>query len=455
MLLAWGEDHQSQPLQPGTAIDHPLTGLQIRSPGAQRLPPQRPTSIPAEPAFHIGESNHPQYLDHRSRRSISNSEFQSFQPENRSSNELLAALLNHPDIATYKERVCNYLGLVTPSLWAELYRPEIATPVHRRLTRCLSQEWGELPPDIWRLVSHLRAQPDFGLLQHRLVHAITSCLPQHPPQTPVWNHGYETRSLEDHGAGPTVHRSADASPILFRISTPALEQGRQTNTMAMTAGNLRSKSQSPYQRTRTKGRAPKGEVYKCPYKNCKHEPFRNAGNFNNHMRNAHAESEYRNRHPSEFLMPDASPQPSNQGDGTSSAATNASDSPLATRRTSQELAPADMLATVNPEGFGNIGYDMFHPSQEEIQARIIQEPFENEDFREPGVVSAHGSDLLLEGFRYARRAQQDRQDVLQDDRVFEPPLLSPPGAGPVGFGQFQQMEEQGWCSSRKAGGQEE
>lgn len=83
-------------------------------------------------------------------------------------------------------------------------------------------------------------------------------------------------------------------------------------------------------------RAPPGNAYICPYKYCKHAPFRNVGNFNNHMRKCHAEFRIAKWNQSEFLMP--------HGDS-AQIGTSQRDSPAAAER----RRPATSFANISDD----------------------------------------------------------------------------------------------------------
>jgi hypothetical protein len=380
-----------------------------------------PTYLYQQPAFSQYAVHDPQFqpFAHPSQLFIA----QSHAPDS-----ALSRILSHPNVAVHRDSLVHYLCM-TPGLWAELYRPEVPSPAHHLLKQGLVLKYGRLPDDLWMLVNELREQPDFPQLQDHCVSAILSTTPQqNPPQTPSVFTEREVRVLGNPGYGAPFGQPHD-SPLLV------LPRGEGSQTGATTplsvAGPSRSKSQSPYQRTR--GRAPKGERYKCPYTNCKHEPFRNAGNFTNHMRSAHFESEYRNRHPSEFLMRESSPAPSVSGDGPSSSTTTASGSPLAFRAASQDYFGANLASVMSRETSVSLGYH----GVEGIGPDAGSGRSGQEEPQEPVVTRKMATSSLTEEFAL----EQGRQGV----RAINPPddisEASPTQEGPVGFAEFQMMEQ--------------
>lgn len=333
--LYWDdEDRQMQLAQAGQVIDtpYPEQGFQHRSqPGA---PPLNP--IAAQAAFAFQQQPFPQYLYQQPHSNIPPSDPQAFLFQNHIDN-LLARILASPQTAAHSDSICFYLSL-PPDIWATLYKAQSPTPFHHELTGLLSQKHGRPPTEILGLIHQLRERSDFLQAQPHLVNAfITATQQRNPSQTPE---GSSASNRQSFAGGRAPDQSGESSPTLY-ISSPMVgQESRTTATTPLSVGITRTQSRSPYKRT--KGRAPRGERYKCPYLNCKHEPFRNAGNFNNHMRSTHAESLYRNQHPSNFLMPDVSPQPSIQGDV--STATSASDSPVNQRRLSREGSAGDLMA---------------------------------------------------------------------------------------------------------------
>ncbi|KAJ9607473.1 hypothetical protein H2200_007551 [Cladophialophora chaetospira] len=398
----WDEDEQQQLPQGGRAIDTSYPEQDFRYGGQPRAPVLNPGPGQPHATFPLQQQALPQFLERQSHFNLSQSYPQAFFSQNHTLHSALSSILSHPDVRAHRDSICFYLRL-PPILYAELYRSQTPLPVHQELTTFLSQQHGELPADLWALIDLLREQPDFQQAQAYVIDVITTQVPrQNPAHTPG---GSSVRG------GPALGLSRATSPIQFHISSPVPGQGQTTASTPLSTTNPRSKSQSPFHRT--KGRAPRGERYKCPYTNCKHEPFRNAGNFNNHMRSAHFESPYRNQHPSNFLIPEASPQPSIQGDAPSSSATTASDSPVAYRRQSQDYGSADLAAAFGRDRFANIG-ESAYPStiDDEFQASIA-----------PGATTEDSGQSL--------------------------PHFSPEEAGHVGFGEFQRLEEQLWDQRRK------
>ncbi|EXJ71324.1 uncharacterized protein A1O5_05130 [Cladophialophora psammophila CBS 110553] len=165
------------------------------------------------------------------------------------------------------------------------------------------------------------------------------------------------------------------------------------------------------------------------------------------MRNCHAESEYRNRHPADFLVPDSSPQLSNQGDTTSSVVTNASDSPLTRRRLSEESGTnEDGAATADDEDVRDIGDIVFPAEQDEFQASMGKGMFSEGT---PGAPATSGlaCGSLLEAFRFVPPNYQAQHNVMSQGGLNDMPRFSP--RDDVGFGQLQIMNEQGWNTRRR------
>jgi hypothetical protein len=320
--------------------------------------------------------------------------------------------------------------------------------VHQLLTECVALNYGRLPDDLGILVNELRDLSEFPHLQTHLVNVIMSTVPQRdPPHTPSGSSGQDAGPTGIHHLGREFDRSEETSPILVISSPRTAQSGRTAVTTPLSAGNARSTPQSPFQRKPR--RAPRGERYKCPYTNCKHEPFRNAGNFSNHMRSCHAESPYRNQDPSDFLIPDFSPQPTVRGDVTSSAASNATDSPLSFRRSSQELGNGENTSggDRSAHGFESIGDGvLFHASH---PASIMRGGLNYADPQEGQGTSGLANGSLLEGFKFSPNSQQLQPDVVSDGDPDTATRLSPAEVGPVGFYDFQMMERHR-CSDRRS-----
>jgi hypothetical protein len=333
-FMTGDNDRLYQPTPTGQMISVSSSEPQIQYAGQPQLQSNPAFISPVDHAQLFRHASFPQQFEHLPLQqfpfSIPNSP--SSLPRHPLHGSLFTAILNHPEIARHRDSVCNYLRL-TPSLWEELYHPEQTSPVHHELTRYLSGRYGKLPADLWKLIDDFRAQQDFAQSQEYFVDTIVSIIRPHSvPPMPISSSEFDGQTITD-------EHSEQDSPIQVRVSGAA--EGVSTSSNIFVASSR--KSQAPYRRA--KGRAPKGERYKCPYLNCKHEPFRNAGNFNNHMRSVHAESEYRKRHPSEFLMPDSSPQPSSHGDAPSSVGTGAAESPVSQQRMSRESSLARTRTT--------------------------------------------------------------------------------------------------------------
>ena len=430
-LLAWDEDHRPQLPLAERVIDVSSPDQDVRYASQPRTHPHKAVATHTDPAVLFQHSTSSQHFNQPTQPSFSN-----FSPrqslENQNANHLLTRILSHFQIAIYRDGVCNYLRL-TVNLWEELYNAPFPSSDHHFLQHCLSERYGKLPADLWGLINKLREQHDFRHLQDHFVNVISSRVtPRNPPQTPLGPSAFARRSIGSHGAGSAFSQSGDTSPILFRISSPVMGQGSQTTvTTPLSAGDTTGKPQTPYRRT--KGRAPGGRRYKCPYTNCKHEPFRNAGNFNNHMRSCHAESVYRNQDPAEFLLPDLSPQPSNQGDWTSSVGTNASNSPLDQQRLFHESG-IDSGMAVDQNVFEGMGDMLYFAGQDMFTANTVQSMFD------------HGStqelpNPLVEGFGSGSTNHEVQLDTMTADSPNDVPRSSPADEEPVGFGQFQMIEQ--------------
>ncbi|EXJ59028.1 hypothetical protein A1O7_06459 [Cladophialophora yegresii CBS 114405] len=349
------------------------------------------------------------------------------------------SILSHPDIAIHRDGVCSYLRIPT-GLWNELYNPQVSEHVHHLLTECLARNYGTLPDDLRIVINELRDLPEFPHLQAHLVHVTMSAVPeQDHPQTQSVPSGQDLRPTINHSGGSDFDRSGETSPGVV-ISSPRTAQSGQTAvTTPLSMGNARSTPQTPFQRT--KGRAPRGKRYKCPYTNCKHEPFRNAGNFNNHMRSCHAESPYRNQHPSDFLVADLSPQHSIQGDTMSSAVTNSSGSPLSHRRPSREFGNGEALDIGDRNTLEGVGHNAVYPaSHAGLEASVTRGDPNHADPQEAQVTSGLVNSSLLEGFTFIPNSRQHQPGTIWDNAADDTNRPSPTQAGPVGFHDFQMME---------------
>ncbi|OCT52061.1 hypothetical protein CLCR_08588 [Cladophialophora carrionii] len=359
--------------------------------------------------------------------------------QSRAWDNVFQSILTHPDIANHRDGVCSYLRIPS-GLWTELYKPQVSEHVHYLLTDCLARNYGRLPDDLRILINELRDLPEFPHLRAYLVNVIMSTVPQQvPPKIPSVSSGQDVSATVSHSVGSDFDRSGETSPILVISSPRTAQSGRTAVTPPLSVGNARSTPQTPFQRA--KGRAPRGERYKCPYTNCKHEPFRNAGNFNNHMRSCHAESPYRNQHPSDFLIPDLSPQPSIQGDAMSSAATNSSGSPLSHRRPSQDFGNPEVADIGDRNALESVGNnEVFHAGHIGLQAGVARGGLDHADPQEEQVTSGLVNSSLLEGFTFSPRSRQLQPGIIWDDAADDTNRLSSTGAGPVGFYDFQMME---------------
>ena len=140
-------------------------------------------------------------------------------------------------------------------------------------------------------------------------------------------------------------------------------------------------------------------------------------------------------------MPDTSPAAEYQGDGTSSAATNASDSPLETRRSSQEYTADSWTATAGPDRSGGMDDSAYRsPAQGGFQAGTVRMSQEWQPLREAGVASGLAHRPHLEDFRFGSTGRYARPNPAVDDNIDDEPTFSPTGDEPVGFEQFQLME---------------
>lgn len=376
--------------------DEDLAGMVIDAPGPERKVQYPVQLFPAqmEHEFMFPPAAQPQQLDPMRYDLLSKTSRNQI-PCTTASNDPLMPILTHPRFATHRTSVWSYFQL-TQELWTALYCPRTTSQAGNLLIRCLSQEYGTLPLDLWGLVSDLRGRPEFEHMQNEFVEIIASCLtPQSRSRAASDLIGYEDFSPGGQGTRRGFHHSGATSP-----GSQPPGYGTQTRPPTPTSNpRLAKKSQKPNQRTR--GKAPRGWRYKCPYKNCK-DSFRSAGNYDNHMLRCHAESEYCKRDPAEFLERDRSP-PLDGGDGRrASLPTNGSDSPLLQRDWSQEFKDlGDIMPTAGSEGFTGIGDIMVPVDRDGIGASMHQEGFEHADAL---VVSAKKSDCqsnksLLEGIR--------------------------------------------------------
>ncbi|KIW91125.1 uncharacterized protein Z519_08019 [Cladophialophora bantiana CBS 173.52] len=438
-------DHQSLAPPVGRVIHSSTSELEIRYPDQLGLHSHGAIATPMDPAHAFRQPTWSQHLE-QTPVSFLSDDSQTSLSHHETSNTLMAAILSRPDIAAFRDTVCSYLRL-TSGLWAELYKPREYSTAHHLLTRCLSQKYGRLPPDLWRLINELRDHHDFEHSRYDYIDIISS-IPTPKNQFP--NHlapsAYEGRAFSGSCSWSVPRPPEESSPLVGQISSPVpgpVGQTRCTTPVFTANGRRRFQTSS---NPRKKGRAPKGERYKCPYTNCRHDAFRNAGNFSNHMRNCHAESEYRNQHPADFLVPDSSPQLSNQGDTTSSAVTNASDSPLTRRRLSEESGTnEDGAATADDEDVRDIGDIIFPAEQDEFQTSMSQGMFSQGAPGAP-VTGGIACGSLLEAFRFVPANYQAQHHAMSQG-LNDMPRSSP--REDIEFSQLQIMNEQEWDTRRR------
>ncbi|KIW82606.1 hypothetical protein Z517_05633 [Fonsecaea pedrosoi CBS 271.37] len=426
----------------GRMIDSPSSELEIRYPVQMGNQTHRPVTTPMGPAYAFQQATWSPLFDQgRIGFASDNSQTSLSHRQTSNSHAILATIIGRRDIAIFRDTVCSYLRL-TSALWTELYNPREYSTAHHLLTRYLCQEYGRLPPDLWRLVNELREQYGFEHSRFECIDIISS-IPTPPDLISggLEAAGHGVRDFGDSCNRPVPRASEGNSSLASHVSSPGPGPGSQTRSttpVSMVGG--RKKFQSPtYQRA--KGRAPKGERYKCPYMNCRHDAFRNAGNFSNHMRNCHAESEYRNRNPAEFLVPDSSPQPSNQGDTTSSVVTSASDSPLTQRRLSQEsYGGENEISNAGQDGVRYAGDFTFTTDHNGFQISMSQGVF---DESSPGPSGSSGlsTTSLLEAFSFDPSNPGSRLVTSQHERNHESCY---PLKDEAEYGQFQMMEDQRW-----------
>ncbi|KIW67631.1 hypothetical protein PV04_06868 [Phialophora macrospora] len=443
--LAWDGERQLRLPRAGRSAQ------EIQNAHHPRAPLHNTGATQLDSAFQVQQSALPQYFHQAPSVDLlgNGSQAQAFCAQDHAWHHLLRSILAHPDIATYRDGVCNYLRIPL-GLWIELYKPQVPDHVHQMLTDCLALNYGRLPDDLGILIKELRDHIDFPHLQTHLINVIMSTVPQRdPPHTPSGSSGQDVRPMGSRRLGRDFDESEETSPTLVIPSPRTAQSGRTAVTTPLFTGNARSTPQSPFQRK--KRRAPRGERYKCPYTNCKHEPFRNAGNFINHMRNCHAESPYRDQDPSDFLIPDLSPQPSVQGDVMSSAATNADDSPLSYCRSSQEFGNGEIAGG----GDGSAQWlesirdgVLIHASHTGFQACIMRGGLNHADSREGQVTSGLANSSLLESFRFSPNSHQLQLDIALDGGPDDTTRLSPAEVGPVGFYDFQIMERHRYSDGR-------
>ena len=434
----WDKDQprqQPSSATPVTGASHPERELQPTS--QPRIYLQESVATPADPIFRFPQPGFPEYPQHGPQFNRFPGSPQPFLTPIPAINNLFARIINHPAIATHSNTLYHYLQL-PPSLWAELYKPNERFVQHRQLTHYLSQLYGRLPDDLWALLEELREQPDFLHARNRMAATVLEIAQrQNPPQTPPASTGLNMGLLGNDGFGSSAGQSLEASPVLVQVFSPTPGQpGRAAAPNPFSVDSSRSTSQN----RKSKGRAPLGERYKCPYTNCKHEPFRNSGNFQNHMRGVHAESPYRHRHPSEFLIPDVSPQASVQGDGTSSAATNASESPVDVRRPSQDCVSGDLTGAVARDRFGSADDGIRRSGLlNQMGSSALQENFGSQESHRGSEAGEKEAGSLLGGFGFGLTGRDGHMRIAERKGEF-----APGHEEPVGFEQFQLMEEQRW-----------
>ncbi|KAH0843252.1 hypothetical protein FOPE_08095 [Fonsecaea pedrosoi] len=397
----------------GRMIDSPSSELEIRYPVQMGNQTHRPVATPMGPAYAFQQATWSPLFD-QSRIGFANNNSQTSLSHRQTSNShaILATIIGRQDIAIFRDT-----------------------------------EYGRLPPDLWRLVNELRDQYDFEHSRFECIDIISSIpIPPDLISGGLEATGHGGRDFGDSCNRPVPRASEGNSSLASHVSSPGPGQGSQTRSttpVSMVGG--RKKFQSPtYQRA--KGRAPKGERYKCPYMNCRHDAFRNAGNFSNHMRNCHAESEYRNRNPAEFLVPDSSPQPSNQGDTTSSVVTSASDSPLTQRRLSQEsYGGGNEISNARQDGVRYAGDFTFTTGHNGFQISMSQGVFD-ESSPGPSGPSGLSTTSLLEALSFDPSNPGSRLVTSQHERNHESCY---PLKDEAEYGQFQMMEDQRWKTRRR------
>ncbi|OAG36785.1 hypothetical protein AYO21_09058 [Fonsecaea monophora] len=375
----------------GRMIDSPSSELEIRYPVQMGNQTHRPVATPMGPAYAFQQATWSPLFD-QSRIGFANNNSQTSLSHRQTSNShaILATIIGRQDIAIFRDTVCSYLRL-TSALWTELYNPREYSTAHHLLTRYLCQEYGRLPPDLWRLVNELRDQYDFEHSRFECIDIISS-IPIPP-------------DLISGGLEATGHGGRDFVQVLVKVV-----------------------KQDPRRQFRW------------------HDAFRNAGNFSNHMRNCHAESEYRNRNPAEFLVPDSSPQPSNQGDTTSSVVTSASDSPLTQRRLSQEsYGGGNEISNARQDGVRYAGDFTFTTGHNGFQISMSQGVFD-ESSPGPSGPSGLSTTSLLEALSFDPSNPGSRLVTSQHERNHESCY---PLKDEAEYGQFQMMEDQRWKTRRR------
>ncbi|KIX04961.1 uncharacterized protein Z518_05833 [Rhinocladiella mackenziei CBS 650.93] len=266
---------------------------------------------------------------------------------------LISPILQYPEIARHRDAVCQYLQ-VPPDLWRALYTPRFSSAVQQQLRQYLSQLYGLLPDGLWERVVTLRNEFHFEDLQNYLVKVISSVqISQNRARSASGAPGHDRQSQGGSAGRPALHPSCapTRSPSgEGRFASPQPDQGMQTrSTTPVSAVYLRSGTnpRSPYHAV--KGRAPAGYKYFCPDASCTHPAFSNAGNYKNHMDRMHAL--YPPHNPADSLRRVSSRHQDIGDEGTSSVATNASDSPLFHRNSGQEFRSiGDIVSSVGQEG---------------------------------------------------------------------------------------------------------
>lgn len=438
------EDRQPQSPLAGRVIDTSTAEQTIRDPGPLSVSTMHRHPTPTENTFQqLAPSQHFNLIQFGI---PSNNLHHPISPIDAVTNPL-ATILGHPDTPTHRARVCNYLQL-TQELWTALFNPQSPSTVQDLLAQQLVQMYGKLPATLWQLITELRNQHDFEQWRNDFVEAISSVsTPHNRSRAPSWFSGYAGRSPGGFGSRQALHPSDATSPVVFQFSSPVQGHGSRTNsTSPVSIAHSGSNPQSPFKKK--KGRAPQGYKYVCPYKNCKHTPFKNGGNINNHVDRCHAESDYRKKHPAEFLVPESPPLRDN-GDGDEwppSVATNASDSPLYKRNSSQEFRDiGERMSPAGQEGLTGVGDVMSPPSHVVFNMNVGQETFDQIGARAVSASSELASNAFLEGATFNMMDQrQQTANMSKGHGSNGLSEYSPNPDGPVPFGMFQMIEEKIW-----------
>ncbi|KIW31356.1 uncharacterized protein PV07_03012 [Cladophialophora immunda] len=428
-------DEGHQPLASLVGLIDSPPELEIRYPAQMGFQARAPIATPMDQAHAFQPATWRQVFE-QSRFPLSSDNSQTSQSHRQTSNSntIMASIMGRHDIAAFRDTVCSYLRL-TSGLWTELYNPREDSTAHHLLKRYLCQEYGRLPPDLWDLLKELRDQYDFENSRYDCIDFISS-LPTPAALFPqsLASSGSEERDFWGTSSWTAPRALEASSSRAAPMSSPGSGREVQTrSTTSVPAANGRRRFQSPSHQ-RARGRAPKGVVFRCSYEGCRHDDFRNAGNIMNHISKCHAESPLVHQHPATFMVPASSPQPSNQGDATTSVVTNASDPTFIRRRLSQEYDGSDDgTAAAGDDGVRDIGDIAFTAEQDELQVHVVQGVMGEGS---PGATGTSGleSSSLLEAFTFVEGIQGSSHYPPQHE---------------VRYGQLQIMEDRRWETGRR------